>query len=275
MCTAVLSLEPGRPALVAAFRDEFVDRAWQPPGRHWPTRPDLVGGRDLLAGGTWLAVHPAARRLVCVLNGRGRPAPARSRRSRGELPLAAAQAWGPTRGTVRDFDPFHLLVVEPESARLWSWDGTTLAGRDLAAGLHIVVNDGLADPRATPGGHSRGLARAGHFLPLLRAAERPDPFRCDATVGAWGRWLPLVDGGGLPPGDPRALVVRRAAGDGRCWATTSVTLVALTADRLRYDFNGTPGDPVAWRTVAVGGTAPALAPRTRPSVGPTAHHRTR
>ena len=74
MCTAILGLGPDGTALLAGVRDEFISRAWQPPGRYWPDRPGVIGGRDLLAGGTWLAVAPDARRVACVLNGRGRMA---------------------------------------------------------------------------------------------------------------------------------------------------------------------------------------------------------
>src|SRR5215472_2585127 len=90
MCTALLSIEPGRPVLLVGVRDELIDRAWEPPGPHWPDRPGLIGGRDLQAGGTWLAVSPRHQRASCVLNARGKLAPPASRLSRGVLPLAAA-----------------------------------------------------------------------------------------------------------------------------------------------------------------------------------------
>ena len=51
-------------------------------------------------------------------------------------------------------------------AVLWSWDGERLTERELAAGLHIVVNSGLATGLA-PGdapGREHELARIGHFL---------------------------------------------------------------------------------------------------------------
>ena len=84
MCTAILRIDPGAPLLLAGVRDELADRPWQPPGRYWPDYPELIGGRDLQAGGTWLAVAPAcARRVACVLNGRGRMASAGSREPHG------------------------------------------------------------------------------------------------------------------------------------------------------------------------------------------------
>jgi len=262
MCTAVLSIEADGPVLLAGVRDELTDRAWEPPGWHWPDYPDLIGGRDLLAGGTWLAVAPAARRVACVLNGRGRSAPARFRRSRGALPLLAAAEAEPKLAGLEAFDPFHLLTAEPETAILRSWDGERLTERELTAGLHFVVNSGLgsdllAGDAAGSGGQGRQpgrqgaesaheLARAAHFGPRFRAAIRPVP-RPGSPVGqAWGAWLPLLNGDGIATDDPRALIVRRDLGAGRTWGTTSISLVALSPEGVRYDFTGAPGEASAW-----------------------------
>jgi Transport and Golgi organisation 2 len=225
MCTAILSIEPDAPVLLAGVRDELVDRAWQPPGWHWPDHPGLIGGRDLQAGGTWLAVAPAANRVTCVLNARGRMAPEGSRCSRGVLPLEVADHGKLERADLTNFDPFHLLSAEPGRAALWSWDGEHLTEQELTAGLHIVVNSG--------------------------DAERPVPHPGDPVTRAWGAWLPLLNGDGIGPEDPRALVVRRDLGGGRIWGTTSISLVALSPGALRYDFTGMPGDPHAWQPVPI------------------------
>jgi hypothetical protein len=244
MCTAILSIQPGAPVLLAGVRDELVSRAWQPPGRHWPDYPGLIGGRDLLAGGTWLALAPEARRVACVLNARGRMAPQQTRRSRGVLPLQAAVDGKLARAGLADFDPFHLVSAEPGAATLWSWDGDRLTERELSEGLHIIVNGGR---ETSDMDHER--ARIEHFLPRLRAAARPAPRPGVPIAQAWGAWLPLMNGDGLDPSDPRALIVRRDLGEGRIWGTTSISLVALAQDGLRYDFNASPGDPDAWRPV--------------------------
>jgi hypothetical protein len=252
MCTAVVSFEPGSrfPVLLVGVRDEFASRPWEPPGRHWADRPALVGGRDLLAGGTWLAVHPAVPRAACILNGHGRLAPEGIRASRGELPLRLAADGGLGDLETKRYDPFHLLGAGPDAVRMWSWDGDELTERALDPGLHVVVNSGLegrGDPAGGPG-VAEMAARIAYFRPLLAAAPRPDPGR-GPTAAAWDRWLPLVDGGGLDVADPRALVISRDLGDGRIWGTGSISLVALARDGLRYDFTAAPGDPRAWRTV--------------------------
>ncbi|MGA2829294.1 MAG: NRDE family protein [Streptosporangiaceae bacterium] len=276
MCTAILGLRPDGTVLLAGIRDEFISRDWQPPGQYWPDRPGVIGGRDLLAGGTWLAVAPALRRVACVLNGRGRMASPAARRSRGVLPLAAAADGKLAVADLVGFDPFRLLVAEPGRAVLLSWDGAEFAERELRPGLHLVVNSGLASdlwpvPVTGPAGgparavHDTGpggltaeqaadaraheLGRIAHFLPRLRAARMPDPEPGVPVAAAWGEWLPLIDGDGIRPEDERALIVRRDLGGGRIWGTTSISLVAATAAGLRYDFTAAPGDPAAWSPV--------------------------
>lgn len=254
MCTAVVAFDPLSPCpvLLAGVRDEFADRPWLPPDAHWPDRPGLIGGIDLQAGGTWLAVAPDAPRAACVLNGQGRPAPPDGRISRGELPLRAAAAGEIGDLDLARFDPFHLVCVEPATARLWSWDGVELTERKLSAGLHMIVNTGLEGREPHPEAHPQAVAqmaaRVAHFRPLLEAAPRPEP-RGGTVAEAWGAWLPLVEGGGLDREDPRALVLSRDFGDGRLWGTSSISLVALSSDGVRYDFTAAPGDRSAWTTV--------------------------
>src|SRR5580698_9805853 len=255
MCTAIIGLGPDGTVLLAGVRDEFTQRAWLPPGYHWPDWPSLIGGRDELAGGTWLALAPAAPRVACILNGRGQAAPAATRRSRGDLPLRGAAEplpvgpAHPTRpGDLAAYDPFRLLVAEPGRVELQEWDGDRFRRRDLSPGLHLVVNSGLAgELRPDAGDHE--IERLGYFQARLATIPLPQPKPGVTIEDAWSGWLPLLNGAGLSPDDPRALIVRRDLGDGRIWGTTSISLVALSRAGLRYDFTAAPGDPEAWRPV--------------------------
>jgi len=260
MCTAVISfdIDAPIPLLLLDVRDEFADRPWQPPGEHWPGL-HVTGGLDLQGGGTWLAVHPDAPRAACVLNGRGRLAPAPGRRSRGELPVrAASDGIGAVRVLLDDpvvrtsYDPFHLVCAHPGSVTLLSWDSAILASRDMEPGTHMVMNDGLL--YSSSGRHPLAIpAKAAYFGPRF-AASRPsgDP---DTTIKqAWGAWLGLAASADLPVGDPRALIVGRELDDGRLWGTTSMSLVALARDSVRYDFQRvcpTSTQPIlsSWNTV--------------------------
>lgn len=243
MCTVVLSFEPGNraPLLLLGIRDEMIGRPWRPPARHWPGSP-LVGGIDKQAGGTWLAVRPDARRVACLLNGRGGQARPERRRTRGELPLRAALD-GP--GALKDlaaspsvlacYDPFHLVCGDTGTVLLLSWDGSAAACADLAPGTHMLTNAGHAypEPEVTE-------PKAAHFASRF-AVARPPGDRAAPVSGAWGQWLTLADGDGLPRDDPRAILARRTLPDGRPWGSTSQTLVAIARDGLRYDFRSVSG----------------------------------
>ena len=91
MCTVVVLVRPGHawPVLLAANRDERLDRSWDPPGRHWPGQPDTVAGRDRLGGGTWMALRGDV--TAAVLNRSGSLGPAPGKLSRGNLPLMAVR----------------------------------------------------------------------------------------------------------------------------------------------------------------------------------------
>jgi uncharacterized protein with NRDE domain len=55
MCLILLAwrVHPGYPLVVAANRDEFFVRP-SAPAAFWPEAPQILAGRDLEAGGTWL-----------------------------------------------------------------------------------------------------------------------------------------------------------------------------------------------------------------------------
>ena len=83
MCLIVFSYQPDSetPLVLLAHRDEFTAR---PTARlhWWADQPDILGGRDLMAQGSWLAVHRNGR-LAAVTNVR-RGAIVTDKRSRGE-----------------------------------------------------------------------------------------------------------------------------------------------------------------------------------------------
>lgn len=247
MCTVLLRWRPSVrwPVLLAAVRDEFLERPWDPPGAYWPEQPGVLGGRDRLSGGTWLAVDPGSATVAAVLN--GPPLPPEPRPTRGALPLAALREAEPIPADVDRYDTFHLLRAGLERAEMWSWDGRTLVHQILDEGDHIVVNlglDTLVDPLVP------------HFTPLLRALPEPplwtDPASARSdTRGAWGGWVQLLRGDGLDPADPRALLLAHEY-EGRRYGSGSASLVGLGDAGLRYDFTPHPLTP-AWSRVLPAG----------------------
>ncbi|MBT8098952.1 MAG: NRDE family protein, partial [Gammaproteobacteria bacterium] len=62
MCLVVLAygVDEDHRLIVAANRDEFHARPTRA-AEWWADQPDVLGGRDLQAGGTWLALHRSGR----------------------------------------------------------------------------------------------------------------------------------------------------------------------------------------------------------------------
>lgn len=76
---------PGFDIVIAANRDEFRARPTHP-ARFWPEHPELLAGRDLVAGGTWLGVTKRGR-FAALTNIRDPARMTPTPRSRGELVL--------------------------------------------------------------------------------------------------------------------------------------------------------------------------------------------
>jgi uncharacterized protein with NRDE domain len=139
---------PEAPLIVAANRDERYDRPAVPMAVLADSDPRVLGGRDELAGGTWLAVNEHG--VVAGLTNRpveGGRDPAK--RSRGELPLAAArhrsaeEAAAALAGEVdpTSYNPAWMLVGDKRSLFFVDIAGSTRVHvEELPPGLHILEN---------------------------------------------------------------------------------------------------------------------------------------
>ncbi len=121
MCLILFAWQahPRYELVLAANRDEFHQRPSAAAG-FWEDDPEILAGRDLQAGGTWLGVTRSGR-LAAVTNYREPIQPVTSpERSRGHLvrdylnsgaaPLAWAQGLQPM---ARSFSGFNLLAGSP------------------------------------------------------------------------------------------------------------------------------------------------------------------
>jgi uncharacterized protein with NRDE domain len=148
--------EPSYPLMVAANRDERLDR----PARSFCVmrehHPRMLGGLDDVAGGTWLATNEHG--VVAGLT--NRPAPGGrdpSKRTRGELPLLLAghdTAAAGVETLVRrirpgDYNPAWLLVGDRRSLFSISLrPDEPVCVRQLAPGVHVLENVPLGQPSA-------------------------------------------------------------------------------------------------------------------------------
>lgn len=186
MCTLLLAwqVDPARPLIVAANRDEFRARSTAP-ARFWPEAPQLLAGRDLEAGGTWLGVTRAGRfaALTNVREPHVRPAsgaPSRGRLVADFLRGTAAPAAYLAGVDAGAYSGFNLVVGDGEA--LWYLSNRSGEPRPVPAGVHGVSNAGLDTPWPKV---RRGRARLGELVGGGSATpERLLVLLADETVAA-------------------------------------------------------------------------------------------
>jgi Transport and Golgi organisation 2 len=226
VCTVVVRRAANRPAQILALRDESTIREFDEPGRWWPEHPDLVGGRDRLAGGTWCATALSTGTTALVLNRPQKRLGDPGAPSRGVLPLLAA-VHGPdwlSRVDLAGMASFALVLVTPDRLTSWQFDGDDLTSTDPPEGTTMVTSGGPEDRKA-----DRWLAGFAH-------REFP------------AGWRDLVES--TPPeDDPAALVVRHEQ-DGLVYATVFGQLIEAVPGRLRCEYSRRPWAPESWTALA-------------------------
>jgi uncharacterized protein with NRDE domain len=152
MCLLVLAWQthPRYRLVVAANRDEFHERPAAPLAP-WPPGGELLAGKDLRAGGAWLALD-RARRFGVVTNFRELQRPRAGAPSRGNLiPHFLTGTSGPGEffaGLERQapgYSGFNLLLADNDSL----WYGSNRAApfaRALLPGVYGLSNELLDTP---------------------------------------------------------------------------------------------------------------------------------
>ena len=198
MCTLILGRDVLGPhtVLLGANRDERPARPSIPPTVLIES-PRVVGGKDRMASGTWLAIREG-RAAVALLNRRDRSAadPPLDRRSRGLLtldvastpegaapparPETAAAEDGPARAALEralesiareSYAPLTLVHASPTACWMVAHDGASTRVACIEPGWHVVTHRELDDP---------GEPRTAHLLARLRG--NPPASRAAAEV---------------------------------------------------------------------------------------------
>jgi uncharacterized protein with NRDE domain len=145
------------PLVIAANRDEFLERPTLPLAR-WQTASgqEIISGRDLRGGGTWMGITPAGR-IAFFTNVRQAQADA-APRSRGELVTRWLEGDGPAADFVAAledngaaFGGFNLVLGDLRR-NAWTWvtnkyeGAPALHAQALAPGLYGLSNAGLDTP---------------------------------------------------------------------------------------------------------------------------------
>jgi len=198
MCLAVIALKqvPGIPVIVAANRDEAYARPTAP-AAPWPDDGRIIGGRDLQAGGTWMAAR-ADGRYALVTNVREPARHLPNAPSRGDLvrnfllkdetPRAYAERLA---AIGQSYNGFNLVVGSLEET--WYYSNRGGPPRRLAPGIHAVSNHLMDTPwpkvQRTRAAFTAALRRAPEpeievmFQALQDPTPAPDEELPDTGIG--------------------------------------------------------------------------------------------
>lgn len=215
MCTVVLiyGQNPDVPLVVAANRDELLERPWDPPRREG----GFVAGFDRRAGGTWMGATPDGF-FAALTNIH---APVAGRRSRGDIVVAALRA-GNVGGAeavcaaldARDYSPFNLLFGDASAVRVayGRAEAAAVVIEEVEPGLRVLPNGPLDAPEIAKVTRMRELVapHAARRWTELRAA------------------LPSVLGDHAGADPLRTICVHTPI-----YGTSSSTMLALDAGRTR------------------------------------------
>ncbi len=226
--------------VVAANRDEFHARPTAP-AAPWPDRPELVAGRDLEAGGTWLGVARSGR-FAAVTNLR-RPGQTAGPRSRGllvsswlEARVAAREHAATLVSCADDYAGVNLIFADARALCAWSNQDNRV--RALDAGVYGVSNAALDVEWPKVSRLKRAYVRhraleGDDLIDALLAVLRDDTLAADAELPDTGIGLArerllspiFIDGGGYgtrcssvvlrEPGGRTVFVERRYDAAGR------------------------------------------------------------
>ncbi|MFA7664737.1 MAG: NRDE family protein [Burkholderiaceae bacterium] len=189
--------------VLAGNRDEFHDRPSAPAG-WWPDAPAVFGGRDLEAGGSWLALDRRGR-LAAVTNFR-EPLRPRGPRSRGELVAGFV-------GSDQALAYCASEIVDQQA----QWSGFNLLMFDLAPG-------GAGDA-------GRGPASRARYLSNRLAMPQTDGLAIEPGIHGLSNHLLDTDW-------PKVRTLRERLADALTGAALEADLFAALAD------DGVPADAV-------------------------------
>lgn len=151
MCILFIAIEQHQeyPLIIAANRDEFFNRPTRT-SAFWDDYPHVMGGRDLVAGGTWMGLHRNGR-LSALTNVRDPQRIDPNAVSRGELvshfltaETSASAYLNVLRETANQYNGYNLLFGDWHD--LWVYNNHTDAAEQLTPGFYGLSNASLNSP---------------------------------------------------------------------------------------------------------------------------------
>lgn len=147
MCILFIAIEqhPKYPLIICANRDEFHQRATQ--AMHVWQEPNILAGKDLQAGGTWLGLSSTGK-FAALTNFRKFPLNDEPKKSRGDLVLQALADTkvNMTAELAQQAEQYHgFNLIYGSLKQLYCYDSVNNENHQLSKGVHSICNGALDD----------------------------------------------------------------------------------------------------------------------------------
>jgi uncharacterized protein with NRDE domain len=189
------------PCVIAANRDEMHARP-AAAAHWWPTQPQILAGRDLSQGGTWLGVTRAGR-FAALTNYRDPELRRAGTPSRGSLVTSILLSGESVEESLRhlrtvsaNYNGFNLLFCD--GVRLAIYESVSGEGRELGPGIYGLSNHLLDTPwpkvQMAKSRMSTALSRLASAEPLLALLrdDKPAPDEQLPRTGLSLEWERLL-----------------------------------------------------------------------------------
>jgi len=147
MCILFFALKqhPKYPVIICANRDEFHQRPTK--AMHFWQTPEILAGKDLTAGGSWLGLSPEGR-FSAITNFRQLGEFDPDKKSRGELVIQALTKTDQAMNQLltEDSDKYNgFNLVYGQLDNLHYFDSVNKQCRQIPSGVHSLCNGALDD----------------------------------------------------------------------------------------------------------------------------------
>lgn len=199
MCTLLILFRPREkwPLIIAGNRDEMIDRPWLSPGKHWADSPNIIAGKDLTAGGSWLGVNKCGL-VTTILNRKNSLGPSNDKLSRGNIVINILKNNNIENALtyIKSIDnskwkPFNLFIANNKNA-YWikSTSKNKIKINRITEGKHFLdsqdLNSNLSD-------------RYNHNNIRFKSLKHPNPEK-----SKWQEWIDFLSDKSHPKDKPLA-----------------------------------------------------------------------
>lgn len=140
---------PSFKLILVANRDEFYDRPTAPLG-YWHDHPEVLGGRDLKEGGTWMGMHRSGR-FTAITNYRDMASLKMLAPSRGKLTSdfltgtsSSEEFFENVKPDLNKYNGFNLLTLEND--KLFYFNNIEPKLKEVSPGVYGLSNSVLDTP---------------------------------------------------------------------------------------------------------------------------------